>query len=157
VGVTVGVEVFVAVFVGVLVGVGVETTGLSAIKIPPFRVATDSVAAPAPVAPAVAFVAHAAPTESEVLTVLYSWVRLPGDVVVHPDQVGVPFAAIPNIITAALASTVVIVVAATAVELAADTSIAPGVTSKGPVTVSTPEKATIAPTPSEVPAPAVNV
>ena len=38
--------------------------GLSAIKIPPFRCAAESVAVPAPVAPAVAFVAHAAPTDA---------------------------------------------------------------------------------------------
>ena len=63
-------------------------------QIPPFRSLTDSVAVPLPVAPAVAFVAHAAPTDA--LAVLdtysqlaYSDASVPGDVVVQTDQVGV--------------------------------------------------------------------
>jgi hypothetical protein len=91
-----------------------------------------------------------------VLRASYSSVRAPGDVVVHPDQVGVPFVAIPNIITAALADTVVIVVAATAVWLPC-TEIVPGVTSKGVPEVSTPEKATMPPTADVTPVPNAKV
>ena len=132
-------------------------------QIPPFRSLTDSVAVPLPVAPAVAFVAHAAPTDA--LAVLdtysqlaYSDASVPGDVVVQTDQVGVEelaAAAIPNMITAALAEAVVMPVAVTVVEPPVLASIATGVTSKGPPAVpscltppvvSTPEKATMEPT-----------
>ena len=144
----------------VVVGTGLGA-GLSAIKIPPFRCGAESVAAPAPVAPAIAFVAHAAPTDA-MLPVLfwlsYSSASVPGDVVVQPDQVGLELAAIPNIITTALAEAVFIEVADTAVVLFADTEIVPGATSKGVAPdVSTPENATIEPTAPVVPVPRANV
>ena len=57
------------VFVGCVVNASFEATrrGLSAIKMPPLRSPADSVADPAPVAPVVAFVRHAAPTDAVVL------------------------------------------------------------------------------------------
>jgi hypothetical protein len=80
---------------------------------------------------------------------------VPGEVVVQPDHVGV-LLAIPNIMTAALAEAVVIVVAPTAVLL--PTRMVPGVTSKGVAPdVLTPEKATTEPTAPVVPVPSVKV
>ena len=110
------------------------------------RVDFESVAAPAPVEPAAAFNAHAAPTEASAFSVSNNSVSVPGEVVFQPDQAGVAPAAMPNMITAALAEAVVIAAAATLVEPALDTEIVPGVTSKG-IKLPAPEKATMPPAP----------
>ena len=133
--------------------------GLRAIRIPPFRSEPLSVAEPAPVLPAVGFIAHAAPTEALLVDRLSynSVVNAPKVAVVHPENVGELAAASPNIITAALALAVVMLAATTPVWLAC-TEIVPGVTSKGVAPeVLTPEKATIEPTALVVLVPSANV
>jgi len=73
--------------VSVVVLVTEDDAGLSAINIPPFLSAVESVAEPPPVAPAEDLIAHAAPTDAEVDWLSYNSVNAPGEDVLHPDQV----------------------------------------------------------------------
>ena len=112
VGVNVAVAVGVNVAVDVAVDVGVGETadcGLSAIKIAAHGLLLETVADPAPVEPAAAFIAHpaAAPCWLGVTSPYISF-RAPGDVAVASEVIVLASKPAANITTAAPGDTVVI-------------------------------------------------
>jgi hypothetical protein len=141
----------------------VDPALLSAIKSPPFAAEVVIVADPAPVAPAVVFIAQAADTDilKVVCCLSNNSVKAPGEVaVLYAELVQVILVpplvpmACPKKIIAELVVEVVILVADTAVDVVLE--IFPVAASKGLVT-STPEKANMEPELPVAPLPRANV
>ena len=132
------------------------SAGLRASSRPPLRSPVpEIVAVPLPVTPAVGLSFQAAPTELADDCRSRSSVRAPGEVVVHPENVGALADTMPSMTTAAFALAVVIPVAVTVFD-EPFTRMAPGVTSNGVLEL-TPENATMPPAALSVPAPSANV